>query len=48
LTGKQEILKFKAKYPELHHDWSKVYIKVFNERKTLKEKANRRMERLEM
>jgi hypothetical protein len=44
LTGKQEILEFKARYPGILHSWSKVYIKVFNERKTLREKAKRKME----
>jgi len=43
-TGTKEIQKFKRLHPEIQHPVNKIYIKVFNERKTLKEKVARRMQ----
>jgi hypothetical protein len=46
-AGRKEILDFKARY-KIPYDYSKIYIKVFNERKLARERKNKRRKNLGM
>jgi hypothetical protein len=42
-TEKGEVQTFQELYPSINHGYQKIYIKVFNERKTAKERAAKRL-----
>jgi len=47
LPGHGEILQFQEAHPEIHHSYQKIYTKVFNEQKTVKSRAERRLQSIQ-
>jgi len=45
-TGKADIVDFQQKYPFIRHSYKKIYIKVFNEQKTVRLRANKRSQEM--
>ena len=43
--GKAEIMAFKELHSNITHTWSKIYTKVFNERKTAREKIKKHLKK---
>jgi len=46
-TGKGEIIQFQEAHPEIRHSYQKIYTKVFNEQKTVKSRADRRLQSIQ-
>jgi len=46
VKGKEDIMKFKQAHAEIEHNWSRIYTKIFNEKKTRKIRATKRLEQM--
>jgi len=46
-VGSADIKKFQNEHPGLRHSYSKIYIKVFNEQKTVRLRAQKRMQNMQ-
>jgi len=43
-SGKEDILAFKQENPEIVHGWRRIYTKIFNEKASMKRRAEKRLQ----